>query len=47
MPVAFESVASIRMAGKATFTMSYEYQSVNGLDVSSGDASAVATSASR
>ena len=47
VPVAFESVASIRMAGKATFTMSYEYQSVNGLDVSSGDASAVATSASR
>ena len=36
VPVAFESVASIRMAGKATFTMSYEYHSVNGLDVSSG-----------
>jgi hypothetical protein len=45
--VAFESVASIRMAGKATFTMSYEYHSVNGLDVSPDDASAAATSASR
>ena len=45
--MASQSVASIRMAGKATFTMSYGYHSVNGLEVSSGDASAVATSASR
>jgi hypothetical protein len=36
VPVAFESVASIRMAGKATFTMSYEYDTVNGLEVSAG-----------
>ncbi len=34
MPVALESVASILMAGKATFTMSYEYHSVNGVEVS-------------
>jgi hypothetical protein len=47
VPVAFESVASIRMAGKATFTMSYEYHSVNGLEISPGDTSAVATSVSR
>ena len=47
VPVAFESVASIRMAGKATFTMSYEYHSVNGLDVSPGQTSAVAPSVSR
>ena len=47
VPVAFESVASIRMAGKATFTMSYEYHSVNGLDVSPTGTTAVANSASR
>ena len=47
VPVAFESVASIRMAGKATFTMSYEYHSVNGLEVSPGDTATVTTSASR
>ena len=33
VPVALESVASVLMVGKATFTMSYEYQSVNGVDV--------------
>jgi hypothetical protein len=33
LPVALESVASVLMVGKATFTMSYEYQSVNGVDV--------------
>lgn len=33
VPIAFESVASIVMAGKATFTMSYEYHSVNGVEV--------------
>jgi hypothetical protein len=40
VPVALESVASIRMAGKATFTMSYEYHSVNGVEIapSSGPA---------
>ena len=47
VPVAFESVASIRMVGKATFTMSYEYQSVNGLEVPSGGTTAVAAVASR
>jgi hypothetical protein len=34
VPVALESVASILMAGKATFTMSYEYHTVNGVEVS-------------
>jgi hypothetical protein len=33
VPVALESVASVRMVGKATFTMSYEYHSVNGVPV--------------
>jgi hypothetical protein len=33
VPVALESVASVRMLGKATFTMSYEYHSVNGVPV--------------
>jgi hypothetical protein len=47
LPVAFESVASIRMAGKATFTMSYQYHSVNGLEVSPDHASAVAAAVSR
>ena len=47
LPVAFESVASIRMAGKATFTMSYEYHTVNGLDVSGGAAPPAAASVSR
>src|SRR5262245_38119899 len=43
VPVAFESVASILMAGKATFTMSYEYHSVNGLEVAPNQSSASAT----
>ena len=38
VPVALETVASIRMAGKATFTMSYQYHSVNGAEVSPGAA---------
>jgi hypothetical protein len=44
VPVAFESVASILMAGKATFTMSYEYHSVNGVEVSTAGNPAPATS---
>jgi hypothetical protein len=47
LPVAFESVASIRMAGQATFTMSYEYRTVNGLEVSGGPAPTAAASVSR
>jgi hypothetical protein len=47
LPVAFESVASIRMAGQATFTMSYEYRTVNGLEVSGGPAPPAAASAGR
>jgi hypothetical protein len=38
VPVALESVANLMMAGKATFTMSYEYHSINGVDVPSGPA---------
>lgn len=30
MPVAVESVASVRIAGRSTFRMDYEYESVNG-----------------
>jgi hypothetical protein len=30
MPVATEAVANIRLAGRATFRMTYEYESVNG-----------------
>jgi len=30
MPVAVESVANVRIAGRSTFRMSYEYESVNG-----------------
>jgi hypothetical protein len=33
MPVAVEAVASIRLAGKATFRMTYEYETVNGQKV--------------
>ena len=33
VPVSFESVASVLLAGKASFTMSYEYHSVNGVEV--------------
>ena len=47
LPVAFESVASIRLAGKATFTMSYEYHTVNGLDVSGGQTPPATVSVSR
>lgn len=38
VPVALETVANIMMAGKATFTMSYEYHSINGVDVPPGPA---------
>jgi hypothetical protein len=44
VPVALESVASILMAGKATFTMSYEYHSVNGVEVSPDQSPAPAAS---
>jgi hypothetical protein len=37
VPVAMESVASVRFVGKATFTMSYEYQTVNGVEVTAAD----------
>jgi hypothetical protein len=30
MPVAVEAVASIRLVGKATFRMTYDYEMVNG-----------------
>ena len=33
VPIALESVARILMVGTATFTMSYEYHSVNGVEV--------------
>jgi hypothetical protein len=33
VPIALESVASVLMIGKASFTMSYEYHSVNGVEV--------------
>jgi len=35
VPVAIESVASILLAGKSTFTMTYEYETVNGQRVGS------------
>ena len=35
VPVSLESVASIFIAGKATFTMTYDYESVNGHKVGS------------
>src|SRR5262245_39529664 len=34
VPVAFESVASVRFAGTSTLTMTYEYETVNGRPVS-------------
>ena len=33
MPVATEAVANIRLAGRATFQMTYEYETVNGRPV--------------
>jgi hypothetical protein len=35
LPVALESVASLRLAGASTFTMTYQYESVNGRRVAS------------
>lgn len=35
MPVAFESTANVRMAGLSTFTITYDYESVNGTRVGS------------
>ena len=34
MPIALESVAKVFLAGRATFKMSYEYETVNGQRVS-------------
>jgi hypothetical protein len=33
MPIAIESVAQVRIAGRSTFSMKYEYETVNGLHV--------------
>jgi hypothetical protein len=33
VPVALESIASVRIAGKSTFTMTYDYESINGQPV--------------
>jgi hypothetical protein len=33
VPVEFQSVASVRIAGRSTFTMTYQYESVNGQHV--------------
>ena len=35
MPISLESTANVLVAGKSTFTMAYEYESVNGLRVGS------------
>jgi hypothetical protein len=35
MPVALESVANVVVAGRSTFRMSYEYETVNGQRVGS------------
>ena len=35
VPVAIESVASVLLAGRSTFTMTYEYETVNGQRVGS------------
>ena len=34
LPVAFESVANVLLAGKSTFKMTYTYQTVNGQPIS-------------
>ena len=38
MPVAAEAVANIRFAGRATFRMTYEYETVNGLRIGTPEA---------
>jgi len=38
MPIATEAVANIRLAGRATFHMTYEYESVNGQQVGTPEA---------
>ena len=38
VPVRIESVAQIRFAGTSTMTMTYDYEMINGVDVSSEDA---------
>jgi hypothetical protein len=35
VPVAFESVANVLVAGRSTFRMTYEYESINGIQVGS------------
>lgn len=44
VPVEFESVASILIAGRSTFTMTYEYESVNGQRVGTPTVGPVADS---
>ena len=45
VPVAIESVASVLIAGRSTFKMTYEYETINGHQVGSPqpDAAAAAT----
>lgn len=43
MPVALESVANVRIAGKSTFRVTYEYESINGQRVGAPEARASAT----
>jgi hypothetical protein len=38
LPVRFESVASVRIAGHSTFTMTYQYERVNGTQVGTPEA---------
>lgn len=40
VPIRFESVASIRLVGRATFTMTYQYETLNGRSVGSAAAGA-------
>jgi hypothetical protein len=43
MPVSLEAVAKVRMAGRNTFQMTYEYETVNGRHVGTPDARLAAT----
>ena len=47
MPVALESVASVLIAGRSTFRMSYEYETVNGQRVGAPTVRAAASPAPR
>jgi hypothetical protein len=44
VPVAFESVASVRFAGESTLTMTYQYERVNGRPVAAQQVAAAAPS---